>query len=284
MPAEENRKRRVLVGMGGCDIPDRMMRVAGELAAAMNAELYGLFVDEEYLLDLSGLPFAKTVGTSGQAPRALTEQLMTDALRSQANLFRRSLTDIAQKANLNLTFARARGRAARELLAAARKQDFVVLQATSTVFTVRDMMRAGRTVAAEARGIVICGQHRQAASGPVVAIDDGDETGRQTLRFAERIATTLDAPISLLVIAGSDDKASQIEARAVETLKNVKQLKFHRLASWGADELEVALQDLHPSFVVADLEGEPFTDDETASAVIRAAGAPVLLIRPEKSI
>ena len=284
MPAEENRKRRVLVGMGGCDIPDRMMRVAGELAAAMNAELYGLFVEEEYLLDLSGLPFAKTVGTSGQAPRALTEQLMTDALRRQANLFRRSLSDIAKKANLGWTFGRARGSAAAELLSAARKQDFVVLQATSTIFTVKDMIIAGRTVAAEATGIVICGQRRQPASGPVVAIDDGDETGLQTLRIAKRIATTSDAPISLLVIARSDDEASRIEARAVEMLKDVKQLKFHRLTSWGADELKLALQDLRPAFVVADLEGEPFTDDETASAVIRAAGAPVLLIRPEKPV
>ena len=87
-------------------------------------------------------------------------------------------------------------------------------------------------------------------------------------------------PIELLVIAGSDDQASRIETRAAETLHDIERLSFQRLTRWEAEELEAVLRDLRPSFVVADLEGEPFTRDETASAVIRAAGAPVLLVHP----
>jgi K+-sensing histidine kinase KdpD len=284
MSSEEVGKGRILVGIGGSDIPEQMMRVAGKLAAAMNAELCGLFVEEEYLFDLSRLPFAKTVGTGGNAPQALTEQLMDEAMRRQANLFRRALAEIAQKSNLRWTFDRARGRAQSALMAIARKQDIVVLQATSTEFTVKDMILAGRQVAGAVSGIVVFGQRARRISGPVVAIDDGDEMGLRTLHFAKQIAKSMDAPVHVLIIAASEEEAARIEGRAAAELEEVKLAGFRRLLSSGADELEAALQDLRPCFVVADLEGEPFSDNEAASAIIRAAGAPVLLIRPERSI
>jgi nucleotide-binding universal stress UspA family protein len=108
--------------------------------------------------------------------------------------------------------------------------------------------------------------------------------GLRTLHFAKQIAKSMDAPVHVLIIAASEEEAARIEGRAAAELEEVKLAGFRRLLSSGADELEAALQDLRPCFVVADLEGEPFSDNEAASAIIRAAGAPVLLIRPERSI
>lgn len=53
-----------------------------------------------------------------------------------------------------------------------------------------------------------------------------------------------------------------------------------RFADRQDGALEDALGRSAPRFVVADIEGAPFRDNETAVRVIRAALAPIILIKP----
>jgi hypothetical protein len=280
--AEETRSTisRVLVELGGLADGDEVIETACDLAAAIQAELYGLFVEEESLLDLSGLPFAHTVLPGRTQAQALNPELLRQVYERLAASSRRALSARAHSAHLTWSFNTARGHGAAEIRAKVSRTDLVVIQQHRFGQSALELVVAARGTATVARGVVLIGRRSKRATGPIVAIDDGDEAGAETVALAARLARRHDAPVELFVIATDERSARQTEARDLALLGDVRVAAVRKFVDRPDGTLEDALTRTAPRFVVADLDGAPFRDDESAVRLVRAARAPIVLIKP----
>ena len=118
--------RRIVVGLDAGPRGRATLEAAAQLAARMQAELVGLFVEDIDLLHLAGLPFAREVGYPSAALRQLDVAAMERALRATAQEVRRMLAGVAGRAPLSWSFRVARGAVLAELRAAAAQGDIVV--------------------------------------------------------------------------------------------------------------------------------------------------------------
>ena len=118
--------RRVIVGLDPAAQSRALLEAAVELAGQMQAEILGLFVENQDLLHFAGLPFAREVGFESATRRALDIESMERSLRALAREARQALESAAEGTQVQWSFRVVRGAPAAELLAAAEESDLVI--------------------------------------------------------------------------------------------------------------------------------------------------------------
>jgi hypothetical protein len=103
----------------------RALDAVAQAAAALEAELTGLFVEDVELLHFAGLPFAREIGAF--SARALDVRTMERRLRSQAEGARRALAAAAEGKPLRWSFRVERGSVLSRVRSALDDADLVVL-------------------------------------------------------------------------------------------------------------------------------------------------------------
>ena len=103
----------------------RTLDTVAQAAAALEAELTGLFVEDVELLHFAGLPFAREIGAF--SARALDVGTMERRLRSQAEEARRVLAAAAEGKPLRWSFRVERGSVPARVRSALAEADLVVL-------------------------------------------------------------------------------------------------------------------------------------------------------------
>jgi len=104
----------------------RALEAVAEAAAALQAELLGLFLEDVELLRFAGLPFAREIGASATS-RGLDVPLMERRLRSEAEAARRALAAAAEGKTVRWSFRVERGSGPMQLRKALADADLVVL-------------------------------------------------------------------------------------------------------------------------------------------------------------
>jgi hypothetical protein len=122
--------RRIVVRVESAPQDRAALQAAADIAARMQAELVGLFIEDIDLLHFAALPFAREVGFPSATRRSLDVSAMERSLRSLAGEARRALAEIAGRMPLRWSFRVARGSASVELLAAAAEADLLVARAS----------------------------------------------------------------------------------------------------------------------------------------------------------
>lgn len=181
--------RRILVAMDARPESLLALECAAALASRLDAEIAGLFIEDEALLRLCGLPvFEVTLG--GGLARHPEMATLAREMRARAGAARRALERAAAPHRLSWTFRVTRGRLDEEVLAA----------------------EPGAHIVAPSRA-VRRGAARRAPVIAAVATDDGDE---QALVLAAHLARAGRAP--LLVLAPDSTLADPDRLRArIET-------------------------------------------------------------------
>jgi K+-sensing histidine kinase KdpD len=118
--------RRIIVGIGSTPRDKSVIEAAARVAARLEAELVGLFVENADLLSFAALPFAREVGFASATRRELDVEAMERSLRALADESRRMLAAVAGAVPVRWSFRVTRGSSAVELLAAAGEADLVV--------------------------------------------------------------------------------------------------------------------------------------------------------------
>jgi len=162
---------------------------AAGLAARLGAELLGLFVEDEDVLRLAGLPFAGVVRVPSGAQEPLDRARAEAELRALAGRAREALARAASPARLAFTFAVERGRVVATVLAASARADLLVLGAGG-------LRRSGRTGAGDtaraaaerARSSVLLLPDGARFGEPVVAVDDGSPGAPRALAVARALS------------------------------------------------------------------------------------------------
>lgn len=163
---------RIVVALGGVSPP---LEAAVQLAARLEAELVGLFVEDENWRRLAALPFARLAG-HGPLSQAIDPEVLERALRRGAAEARTALARAASP-RLRWTLRVVRGHVVAEAVGAAAAGDLVVVPA--------DALATGGFEAA-ARGRVDVLGLRAGAQARRVLVAPG--AGAAVARAAERVA------------------------------------------------------------------------------------------------
>jgi nucleotide-binding universal stress UspA family protein len=176
------------VALDGSPHSRAALRAALRLAQPFEAEIEGLFVEDERLLRAARLPFATEVRAYTAPPKRLSDQRMQRQLRYQASHAERALRRAAEQTEVPHDFRTVQGEVTAELRRAAAEVDLLVLGKTSTASSRRRLGSTSRTLLAEAPSPVLVLRRQFPVEKPLLVYYDGSETGETALRLATQLA------------------------------------------------------------------------------------------------
>lgn len=109
----------ILVALDTSPHSEAALAAAAELAAALQLELRGLYVEDINLLRLCGLPFGIEYGSFTAKPRRIEQNHLEREFRMQASLLRKIMAEVAGQKRIAWSFQVVRGGVTDQLLEAA---------------------------------------------------------------------------------------------------------------------------------------------------------------------
>lgn len=181
---------------------------ATRLAARAKAPLHGVFVEDEDLLNLASLPFARQVTPSAGAEPFTTESIELH-LRAQAERARRELFAAAQQHQVKCTFETVRG-ASELAVSGASKRDLVVAGGLTRAIAghFRVESRWWSSIEAAAGPFLLARHAWSAAGGVVMLLRDRGPAAVRLFDVATQMAETRGGGILTVIcppaVASSD--------------------------------------------------------------------------------
>lgn len=205
--------RRLLVGLDTSRPGLAALAEAARLAARLDAELAGLFVEDEDLIALAALPCTRFVDPSSASLRRANPGEMERELRVASTRARTALEDVARREHVRWSFRTVRGRASTRLLEAAGEADLVLIGRSR--WARGSARRAGSTarrVATRSSRTVLVLGGGQRVTDPVVAVFTGTAESRRALEAAAQLARQDGGRLVVLLAASALGEASSREA------------------------------------------------------------------------
>jgi len=275
---EERTIRRILVALDASRHSLAALEAAAELAAILEAELLGLFVEDANLLRLAGLPVAREVRYPFAMPARMDRTRMERALRAQAAQARQALAAASERRHVEWSFRVVRGEVTPEVLSAALEADLLTLGKASRPLTQRARMGStARAAAEEAPCCVLMLQHDVEIQPPVLAAYDGTPTARKALTMAAHLARRQEGALTVLILADTADEAQRLRVEAADTLGRQRPpVHYRRLAA--ANSTTLAQEVWSEGGGVLVLSGTILAQ-EALDKLLDTVGCPVLLVR-----
>lgn len=270
--------RRILVALDASADSLAGLEAAAQLASELDAELIGIFVEDEVLLRAGRLAVTREVTLFSSEARSLDENGMERQLRALADRARQALQSAAQRARVSWRFRTGRGRVARVLLEAGEEADLVVVGVRGHSplrgpgSTVRALLEAARHDVMVLRSGALLGR-------VVLAVHDGTDAGRRAVRRAAALASREEARLVVLLTTRDEDQARRAREEAEELAReaNVRP-GFRRAPGARVTALCAAVSESGGGLLVAPAPRYRGERVEALERLLRSAGCPVVLV------
>jgi nucleotide-binding universal stress UspA family protein len=272
--------RRILVALDASPESLAALDHAAKLAARLQAELEGLFVEDEDLINLAQQPFAREVSRLTNMVRSLDQATLEEDLRNQAALARRALRQKAEALRLRWSFRVVRGRLEGAIQSASMSVDLVAMGRRRQTIGGEALGRTSSTMARRLTcSVLMALPQRERPDAPVATVYLDSPCGNAALDLAVRTAREEGRP--LLIIVPAKDKAEYGKKReAIEKglRAEAKAIRVHPAIGPDGQALKRALQQEQPQLLVlgCDLAGQLPPELAEFAAI---ANCPVLVMR-----
>ncbi len=236
--------RRIVVGLDIAPHSGAALAAAARLARELDAELDALFVEDEALLRLAALPFAREFGLASATARRLDPAALARDLASRAESARRELGRLWGDRPARWSLRVTRGTTPEAVRAEAGEADLSVLGVARWGPEARRRAHAG--------GATVLVPARAGARGPLVALCPVERDPAQAAALLVSLANAVgDGLVVLAIGANADLEAArrwcgEVDARLREARRPA------RLEIVRADQpeaLDLALERLAPRAV-----------------------------------
>ena len=216
--------QRILVALDASTYSLAALEAAAALAAVQRAELVGLFVEDENLLHLAGLPFAREVRAPSAKHKSISSDEMEHELRLQASQARQALESAATRFSVRWSFHTVRGQVTTTLLAAALEADLLAMGRVSRPFSSRSRLGStARAAMAETKRSLLLMPHDSNLSYPILVTYDGTMAARQALEAAARMAQAGGNHLTVLLLSDTLEQAESLRQEVPSGWRGVGQ-------------------------------------------------------------
>ena len=272
--------RRILVALDASTHSLAALEAAAGLAASLQAELIGLFVEDENLVHLAGLPFAHEVRSPSAVRQPMSSDKMEQELRLQASQARRALKEAAERVQAKWRFQTVRGQVTASVLNAALEADLLAMGRVSRPLSSQSRLGStARAVSVRTKGSVLLMQQGSDLSYPVLVTYDGTPAARQALATAERMAKASGDNLTVLLLGDSAEAVSPLREEVASWLgqQNLP-ARYHWLPQATVENLAAMIQATDDCVLV--LGGEnPLLEADAIQELLDTTDCPVLLVR-----
>lgn len=281
-PADELEKKiqRILVALDTSTGSLAALQASAGLAAALKAELIGLFVEDVNLIRYSALPFALEQRWPAARRQPLDEQQIEHQLRLRASQARRALAAAAEQLEVPWTFRVVRGQVTNEVLVACLEADLLSLGCTSRALMQKSRLGStAREATQRSPRSVLLAREPGEMDWPVVVTYDGSTLARYGLAAGMRLAQRYENNLIVLVLGENREAAAPLveDVQALVEPTHVH-VDFHFVATGDADQLVNLIKKQSCNLVI--LAGEtPLLLSETLQALLDGLDCPVMLVR-----
>ena len=190
--------KRVVVTLDTASENRTSIDTAVRLAAQTKAELHGVFIEDQDLLHLAGLPFARQVTVSTGA-EPLTSESLGLQLRAQAERARNDLLAAAKRHQVTCTFEIVRG-ASEMAIAYASESDLVVTggQARPVAGHFRVERRWWSSIEAISGPLLLARMTWTAPGSVALLLRDRDPASARLVETAAQIASARDDVLTVI--------------------------------------------------------------------------------------
>lgn len=274
--------RRILVALDASTHSLAALQAAAELAASLHAELSGLYVEDENLVHLAGLPFASEVRSPSATSRPVSSNEMETAMRLQAAQARRALETAATRAGARWSFQVIRGQVTASILAAALEADLLAIGRIGRPVSARTHLgSSARAIMTRAARSVLLLEHGRHIHHPILVTFDGSQAARQALTAAAQLSQTSNDKLNILLL-GEAEERTKLQQAAIALLEQLGLTARYQRYHWLK---EISITALVEQIEAADncvlvLGGDnPLLEAENIQALLDSTDCPVLLVR-----
>jgi len=271
--------RRILVALDASPHSVAALEAAAELAARLQAEVLGLYVEDVNLLRLAELPFTKEVCLPTTARRQLGVRDIERQFRAQAARMRRTLARHADRVHVRWSFQVSRGVISRELLIAAGEVDLISLGRAGRSVGEGGLGSTARVVCAEAPCLTLIMQQGEHLSLPVMVVYDGSLLAQKALAAATALIRGLDSHLIVFLLAAKTERAEAMKVQVSQWLRDRELIaRYHVLAESSVHRLARLTQMERGGTLVVPAES-PLLRCEALIELLDKVQVPVLLVR-----
>ena len=270
--------RRILVALDTSAHSIAALQAAADLAATLQAELRGLFVEDVNLLRLAALPFAREVRWTTASRQTLDEAEMERELQLRASQARRALIYAAEQAEAEWSFRVVRGMVSKEVIEAALDADLLSLGRASRTRASRvPLGSTAKAAAGKVEGAVLLARMGADLEQPIIVTYDGSPPAARALAAAARMSQTNGSNLIVLIMTTDPDQAPQLAEKAHRYLEpRVPHAEYRNLSS--GQELINAVE--RETFGLLILGGESsILEGDALHGLLDRLDCPVMLVR-----
>jgi nucleotide-binding universal stress UspA family protein len=280
MASQQSSIKQILVALDGSPSSISALEKGVELAARLNAELMGLFVEDINLLRATQLPFAQEVSLLRSGVRRLEVLDLERQLRVQADRVRRIMERIGGAKKVPTIFRIVRGSVAEEILNAGKDADLLVLGKTGR--SLPGFARSGsivRSVLVRRPGMTLVWHAHGVDRRPVVLTYDGSESAGAALEVAVSLNEVLASGLIVYLVAKSREKGDALQIEVSKKLEKLGARAVFRMLM-GPDFRNLAwmLKNENAGPVVLPCDKNCFSEEQLCSLVEEISN-PVLLVK-----
>jgi nucleotide-binding universal stress UspA family protein len=269
--------RRLLVALDASRHSLAALDVSVCLAARLDAELAGLFVEDEDLLRWSRLPIGRAVDPSSATARHVDATAVEQELSAQAERARQALEAAAGRERVRWSFRVARGRVGRSLDEASREADLLALGRSSWAQAKGGPLGStARFVVSESSARILLVAEGEHLADPVAVLYADAAEGERAFEVAASLARR-DGGRVVLLSPGSAPPAPGPASSRVEDMEGLD-LRERRIAAVEPEAVAAAVRREGARLLV--LPASTCSEHEAGLArFIEAAPCPVLCVR-----
>jgi len=271
--------RRILVALDSSPHSLAALEAAVDLAASVEAELAGLFVEDIELLRMADSPFARELLYPSATAAPVNRATMERKLRAQSEQARAALAAAAQRAQVPWSFRTVRGQVTPEVLAAAGEADLLAMGKLG--WSLGAKVRIGSTaleLALSTIPVLLLPEHRAFAKLPLLVYFDGSAAARRAILLSGQLVESSKRGMTVLVAAGGQESALKLQQEVEALLKGQGiQVRYRRIDSEDESGLIRALRGEEAGILVLGSR-ELLQKHRPVEAVLRESEMPVLLL------
>ncbi|MEZ5850692.1 MAG: hypothetical protein R3D68_08610 [Hyphomicrobiaceae bacterium] len=277
-------KGRVVLQLSGCAPSPIALEAALRVARAFQSEIESLFVEDQQLLDLASLPFAREISRTGGKRLAMSPEAMARQMRALASSLHRQISRMARDAEVPI-----RATVVRDEPVSAVARACAACGPWNVVAIAEPLTRANAALlqqlfgaVADATGIVIVGPKAKRTKGPVIVAVEELSHLEPMVRAAQRlVAEDGGEGILAILIAENDAEAQQLEGQARLVLPPGTAVTLVRLSPRHGSPVEIVegLRRMHASFILAQYGGFLVPANSDLEHLTPVLECPLFLVR-----